>query len=434
MCDSFAVLSEYTKDGSLFFGKSADCEVNEAHHLLYVPHRKHNPGEGVRITHIVIPQIAETYAVLLSKSFWMWGAEIGVNEHGLAIGNEAVHPLPAYDDTKDGIVTMDLLRLGLERARTCQEAVQVMGEAVKTYGQGGNCELRGNSHFDGSYMLADSKEAWILETAGHEFAARPIQGFETISNLYSIRNNWKVSSQGDEKPGLDWAEAVENAPRLEKSSARNRQACSTQVLADAGKGQVELRTTFNLMRAHGADYYPVSERPYGNICFHPGADGAGESQQTGAMVVQYSPDGIIAWVTGTSSSCISMFKPVFPGMEIPDVGPAPCELFNAETLWWKHERLYRRIAFDLGRWEPKIRADFEAIEERFIVEAASVLRSGDPAKKKAFMERCFKESDNATERWIREVEKQSFSYPATSYGEMWKRINRQAAMPEPFLG
>ena len=44
----------------------------------------------VRLTHLVIPQARHTYEVLLDKSFWLYGGEIGVNEHGVAVGNEAV--------------------------------------------------------------------------------------------------------------------------------------------------------------------------------------------------------------------------------------------------------------------------------------------------------------------------------------------------------
>ena len=52
--------------------------------------RVHVPGEVVRITHLVIPQARETFEVILTKAFWTWGCEIGVNEFGLCMGEEAV--------------------------------------------------------------------------------------------------------------------------------------------------------------------------------------------------------------------------------------------------------------------------------------------------------------------------------------------------------
>ena len=70
----------------------------------------------LRLTHLVIPQARTTHEVLLDKSFWLYGGEIGVNEHGVAIGNEAVFSNLKSD--KDGVILIDLLRLMLERTQT----------------------------------------------------------------------------------------------------------------------------------------------------------------------------------------------------------------------------------------------------------------------------------------------------------------------------
>ena len=83
----------------------------------------------MRTTYIAIRQLRGTHAVLLSRPFWIWGAEMGVNEHGVAIGNEAVHPR-SLPQRRPALIGMDLLRLGLERGATAAEASQVMTDAA----------------------------------------------------------------------------------------------------------------------------------------------------------------------------------------------------------------------------------------------------------------------------------------------------------------
>jgi len=160
MCDTFVALPAHTRNHTMLFAKSADCEVNEANALVRIPRKKHLKGEAVRITHLVIPQAEETFEILLTKAFWTYGCEIGVNEYGLSMGEEAVFTTQ-MDEEKDGIIGPDLMRLGLERARNCQEAIQIMTDLLEQYGQGGSAEHKGNSHFDSRIIKSDPHEAYI---------------------------------------------------------------------------------------------------------------------------------------------------------------------------------------------------------------------------------------------------------------------------------
>ncbi|MDI7277595.1 MAG: C69 family dipeptidase, partial [Anaerolineae bacterium] len=138
MCDTVVAVGSATADGSVILAKNSDRAPNEAQRLVHLPRARHAAGSTVACTYVEVPQVPETYEVLLSQPFWLWGAEMGANECGVAIGNEAVFTREPYE-TGPGLTGMDLIRLALERAATAHQALQVITELIGTYGQGGNC-------------------------------------------------------------------------------------------------------------------------------------------------------------------------------------------------------------------------------------------------------------------------------------------------------
>src|SRR6476620_4239317 len=107
MCDTLVTV---TDDGVLL-AKNSDRDPNEAQLLRWHPAADHDPSTTVRTTWSEVPQATRTHAVLLSQPWWMWGAEIGANEHGVVIGNEAVFTRRTGDDGSGVLLGMDLLRL-----------------------------------------------------------------------------------------------------------------------------------------------------------------------------------------------------------------------------------------------------------------------------------------------------------------------------------
>ena len=114
MCDT---LVAFTPKG-MIFGKNSDRDPNEVQNLVQIPPQDHPRGVMVKCTYIEIPQVSHTNGVLLSQPFWMWGAESGVNEFGVAIGNEAIFTKVAPRKENKYLLGMDLLRLGLERGKS----------------------------------------------------------------------------------------------------------------------------------------------------------------------------------------------------------------------------------------------------------------------------------------------------------------------------
>lgn len=190
MCDTFVALPDVTLGGELIFGKNSDRPRGEVQDVVAVPMQQHTAGDTVQCTYLEIHQARQTFAVVLSKPRWMWGAEMGANEHGVVIGNEAVWTTEPCAET--GLLGMDLVRLGLERGATACEALHWIVDLMEKYGQGGNCAEHFAFNYHNSYLIADSDEAWVLETAGRYWVAEKI-----TNGTYSISNSLSIHGKGD---------------------------------------------------------------------------------------------------------------------------------------------------------------------------------------------------------------------------------------------
>ena len=77
-------------------------------------------------------------------------------------------------------------------------------------------------------------------------------------------------------------------------------------------------------------------------------------------MAKLDPERPRVWVTGTSSPCISVFKPVdfepLPGLAAP--GPTP-----DESLWWRHERLHRVALRDYRSARASFASERDAFQE-----------------------------------------------------------------------
>ncbi|KAI3355801.1 hypothetical protein L3Q82_004367 [Scortum barcoo] len=186
-CDTFVALPPSTGTQHIIFGKNSDRPCDEVQEVVYFPARDYAADEKVECTYIEIEQVAHTHAVILSRPAWLWGAEMGANEHQVCIGNEAVWGRESADGD-EALLGMDLVRLGLERADTAEKAVDVITELLEKYGQGGSCmEDESGFTYHNSFLISDRKEAWVLETSGKYWAAEKVEeGYRNISNQYSI--------------------------------------------------------------------------------------------------------------------------------------------------------------------------------------------------------------------------------------------------------
>jgi secernin len=426
MCDTIVAQPEATADGAMLLAKNADTEVNEAQQLLRFPARDYGAGTALRVTHLTIPQARHTHEIILDRSFWAWGGEIGCNEHGVAIGNEAAFSNQTED--KDGVIVLDLLRLGLERGATAREAVEVIGAHVVEYGQGGNVQMMGNYRFDGGLLIADRSEAWVINCAGRHWAARRATSTEAISNRYQIGSDWELSSLPSGGGKADFRAMFADPVREYEAGADERESCAAGLLAGR-RGRITMHDMAAVLRDVGdeATYDVTGDERSIRVCMHAGPTPSRFWHATGAMITETRTDSVVVWMTGTSATDLSIFKPLFFGIPLPDVGLQPTGIDTGGTLWWRHERLHRRAMAHYREVKPAIRAEFDALERQFHAESVSA-RTGSPRLKAEFVGWCWHAASLATERWIEKLAARSYGFTHAGYAAMWQRFNAEASL------
>lgn len=372
MCDTICVLKDESKNGAVMLAKNSDREPNEPHVITYIPARQHEAGGTLKCTYIEIPQTPRANAVLLFKPGWIWGAEMGVNEHGVAIGNEAV--FTKAKKGPDALTGMDLLRLALERADTAEAALETIVRLLKEFGQGGNCGYTKDFRYDNSFMIADKQAAYILETSGKNWAASPISGKSAISNRLFIRKEHTLREGVEE--GEDFARRFTEPVFSFFAKAKQRRE---QSLCAIKKNPVTPGRLMGALRAHepGLDGKEFRCGSVGSVCMHAG--GLIGDQTTGSFIAVLREGApITVWATGASAPCISAFKPVFFGVNTPPVFEDEAE---GREYWLKRERLHRAVLAGLADVKA-LRARRDALEQKWLAEEERLFSGGVPDGKR----------------------------------------------------
>jgi secernin len=444
MCDTIVALSGATATGGVLFGKNSDRERNEAQTVEFFAGAHHADGARLNCTYIDIPQVRQTFAVLLCRPFWIWGAEMGANEHGVVVGNEAVHArIPPQQE--QALLGMDLLRLALERSASAAQAVDVITTLLEQHGQGGSCGHVMPRFYHNSFIIADQREAYVLETVGRMWAVERVDGARSISNAYSIgRGATRASASLIEyarKQGwcrdvadLDVAASFSDMKQDAISHGRARCMRSTALLQRSAS-QLRAADVMAILRDHGAtaesdpDWHP-QDAANRTICMHA-ADGDRGGQSVGSLVSELSGDRIVHWVTATAAACTSIFKPVLPGIALPAHGPRPTDRFDPNALWWRHEQLHRGMLEEFPIHLAAIRAERDALEVAFRTRIDGVLTDGTDADRTQAVAECWADADSTERRWLDEVGAVGERVMRPGYRASWREMNRLAGLEEP---
>lgn len=318
-CDCFVSLPPASLSPVVVFAKNSDRPRLEVQEVVYYGAATHPPGSKVMCTYVEVEQVPETLAVLISRPAWLWGAEMGANEMGVCIGNEAVWTKEPVEE-RDALLGMDLVRLALERAHSAKAAVQLITDLLAQYGQGGSCKEDPEPFmYHNTFLLCDRQEAYVLETAGPYWATERItEGARNISNQLSIGTSiWQEHPQlrshalaqgwwnGTEEFNFSTVYSLKKQPvRMEAAKARYR---AGQELLQRQEGHITAESMMQLLRNKES-----------GICMDSGGFRTTSSMVSVLPRCPHLP--CIHLLTATPDPSRSVFKPFVFG---PRVTPVP---------------------------------------------------------------------------------------------------------------
>ncbi len=408
MCDTMVALGLATRNGEVLFAKNSDRQPNEPHIMVRIPRKKHPAGEKVQCTYIEVEQSEITYEVFLLKPSWIWGCEMGSNEYGLNIGNEAVFTLEKY--AKTGLTGMDMIRLALERCKNSLEALNFIVSLLEQYGQGGNCGYEKKFYYHNSFLIADLESAWVLETAGEYWAAERVKDVRSISNSLSIGNSFEKAHPRlvqhaierkwcKSEHDFNFAQCYSDSLFTHFSGAKSRHTYSQSAL-EKNRGQIDINFMKSILRSHhpsleGKQFRRSSLK---SICMHAG--GIIGDHTTGSYIASLSKEQCTYWLTGSSTPCISIFKPLW----LVDYNKIPFkeeEFEKALAFWKRREQVFRMILRHQVPELPAYLEERDQLEEEWM-QMAQAMEKGNHNEMIRIMENAWSQEEELVSRMLAE--------------------------------
>jgi len=292
---------------------------------------------------------------------------MGINECGVVMGNVAVSSKEPIASKGEGIPGMDLMRLALERGGNAYDAMHVITNVIKKYSQ---------SLYHNSFIIADPKEAWVLETAGEFWVAKKVKDVYSISNTYTIETEWDECHPDLIKHAIEkgWCESESsfsfaktygnfNVKYMRTAQLRWKRSLS---LLKRAKGSIDVKYIMKIMRDHGKETlieprWAEDETLLNTICVH----GVGET--AASMIVELHNHNSpllksVCWAL-LSSPCVSVYFPLFIGIGIPEELSRGTNKYDEKSMWWLFEKLQRLVDKNYKALAPLVRGVWDYIEE-----------------------------------------------------------------------
>ena len=385
-CDTMVALPGSTAGGQTVFAKNSDRPAGECQPLVMRPAAKHGSGSVANCQFVDVEQAPVTYRHVGSRPWWCYGYEHGFNEHQVVIGNESL-PSRLGHATDARLVGMEVLRLALERARTAGEAVEAITGLVSRYGQGKFDNAEGIRTYDNIYLVADPREAYVVEAVCYEWAVKRVNGFGSISNVGMLGSDAdRVSESAQrfaESMGL-W-DSADGAPfsftgafaDTEGSSSGISRQCRSATLLGQRNGRIDARTMMSVISDHSPGVTP--DEPFVedvsgevSLCVHRDSPNPGST--AASVIADLCADGsrLPVYWCGMYSPCMTLFQPIFIDGQLPGVLGVGGERPSADSPWWLFHRLTNDGLRAGAERRAEIRSTWRPLQEELFESAYDV--------------------------------------------------------------
>ena len=396
MCDTFYISPSDSEEGYPILCKNSDRPIGESQGILLLPSehteggRKKEEDGRKKVTYISVPSWHRENSIILGKPFWMWGAEMGVSNSGVAIGNEAIFTKVKPQEASkrnSGLLGMDVLRIALEVARSSQDAVNTITSYIEKYGQEVNSAFDRNLRYYNSFLVADRKgDVFYVETIGHVWATKKLETSYAISNEMCMRDDYDVSGEllyklckkgRVEGKKIDLKDAFEDKIYTFFTGAKLRRKKVFDNLEERRKiyGKLSVVDCFDILRSHIEKSeidlqlgrwirVSVPSKAVSSVCMH--SEGFfSPSETANSMVAVLRDDSpITVWFTGTPHACLSVFKPFFLNHK---------ESFSLSTsgkydggLWWLGYEVHSLLLYAFTDMIDAFRKDIADIQNKLV--------------------------------------------------------------------
>lgn len=363
-CTTIIVGKGASADGSVLLGHNEELGDRTAIHIHAVPRMEHAPDEViVTFFGAKVPQVTETYAYVTLSAFdekYVPGDfAAGINEYQVAVANNLAYSketwlrkMHGWHVAKTGdILWSEFMEIALERARTAEEAVLVMGSLAEQYGLG--CDP------GTMFGITDPNEGWWIEIGFKHWVAKkiPDNAAEMRANYFRIGTEFDLSSPGviefaveqgwyDPTSGkpFNWTEAYgDTAGWGPRQYLRHWRVES--LLGEYTPDGVSISEVMAILRDHYEgtaydttnlyEYGSPHRTPYRTIC----RDYTVESFVAQSRSWMPSEIGGVMW-TALTSPCTSVYVPWYMGItDTPQAYQVGTNGYDRNSAWWAFERL-----------------------------------------------------------------------------------------------